>query len=495
MTAGEAQEAFRGKNVLVVGLARSGIGAANLLSALGANVQGTDIRSHEILKENISRLQPSVRVHAGGHAEALFSNSDLIVVSPGVPLSIPQIINARSRGVPVIGELELAYRAIVSGKDPASKIIGITGTNGKSTTATLIYRMLKHSGYTSLLGGNIGNALTDEICKTIHELRPTPFDYIVAEVSSFQLESIVDFKPDIGVILNISPDHLDRYAGMEEYIHAKAMIYKNQGAGDYLILNADDPVIMELYNSGLNDTDSGLKHINTLFFSRDKEVNGICLKNGNLFLNTHSTPRAAPSAFLRKQEEGAVSSPLEIIAQNEIRLEGTHNLENVMAASLAAIISGCTVGAIRGVLRDFSGLEHRLEPVRDINGVRFINDSKGTNVGATAKSLESFKNIILIMGGRDKGSDFSVLKGLIRDRVKTLLLIGESRERIAGELGGITETLFVHDMKEAVDVSISKAVAGDVVLLSPGCASYDMFADFGERGNKFKELVMGIRHA
>jgi len=376
--------------------------------------------------------------------------------------------------------------------------IGITGTNGKSTTTTLIDLMLKRAGFKTLLAGNIGNALTEEIFKIIKEtnspsppfvkvgsggIKNLPLDYIVTEISSFQLETIRDFRPFVALILNITPDHLNRYRSMEEYIDAKANIFKNQGADDYLILNADDPTIMELYKSKVKNQKS--RNINVLFFSRKTEVQGIYYKNGGLLSNLLSTPGTTPSGFLRK----VVVPPLCIVAADEIKIKGVHNLENSMAASLAALICGCSAETIRDVLKDFSGLEHRLEFVCEIDGVSFINDSKGTNVGAVIKSLEGLKNIVLIMGGRDKDGDFTVLKDLVKKKVKALVLLGEAKEKIAKALEGTADTVFVKDIKEAVEMSMSKASAGDVVLLSPGCASFDMFADFEDRGRRFKEAV------
>jgi UDP-N-acetylmuramoylalanine--D-glutamate ligase len=295
------------------------------------------------------------------------------------------------------------------------------------------------------------------------------------------------------VILNITPDHLDRYAGMQEYIDVKAEIFKNQGDGDYLILNADDPETMKLYNAKCKMQNAKLRNVNILFFSRKKEVEGIYCKDDRLIFKQLPAPRTAPPAFLRKQEGGAVSSPLELIAVDEIKIKGVHNLENAMAASLAAFISGCTGEAIRSVLRDFSGLEHRLEFVCEIKGVSFINDSKGTNIGAVAKSLESLRKVVLIMGGRDKNGDFASLRNLIKKKVKALILLGEAREKIEKAVGKATDTVLVSGIKEAVELSMSKAYAGDVVLLSPGCASFDMFTGFEDRGEKFKEAVNKIK--
>ncbi len=494
---------FKGKNILVVGLASSGTGAANLLSLCGAKkVCITDIKSQDSLRDNIKKLLPSIEVIAGEHPVEAFNTADLIVVSPGVSFNIPPLVDAKAKGIPVIGEIELAYQVVQSegrkGTMPA--FIAVTGTNGKSTTTTLIDRMLKKSGFKTLLGGNIGNALTEELNKLKAKSERLEADYIVTEVSSFQLESIQSFRPLIAVILNITPDHLDRYAGMQEYIDAKAGIFKNQGYGDYLILNADDPEIMKLYNAKClpcrqagKMQNAKLRNVNILFFSRKKEVEGIYYKDDRLIFKQLPATRTAPPAFLRKQEGGAVSSPLELITVDEIKIKGVHNLENAMAASLAAFISGCAGEAIRSVLRDFSGLEHRLEFVCEIKGVSFINDSKGTNIGAVAKSLESLRNVVLIMGGRDKDSDFASLRNLIKKKVKTLILLGEAREKIEKAVGKVTDAILVNGIKEAVELSMSKAYAGDVVLLSPGCASFDMFTGFEDRGEKFKEAVNEIK--
>lgn len=509
---------FKGKNILVVGLARSGTGAANLLSSIGAKVRITDIKPRDLLMDNIEKLLPSIEIIAGEHPEEVFNTADLIVVSPGVPLDIPPVLRAIARGIPVIGEFDLAYQVIRSMASSTLNpellppaFIGVTGTNGKSTTATLISMMIKGAGFKTILAGNIGNALTEEIYSsqfTVHGSRLTDTDYIVAEISSFQLESIQDFKPFIAVILNITPDHLDRYSSIQEYANAKARIFENQDPSDYLILNADDPAIMELYESKISprraclfgrqvargDKNQKSSSVNILFFSSKKEVKGIYYKDGNIHLNFLPPPRTAPPAFLREQEGGAVSSLSRLIEVDEIKIKGVHNLENAMAASLAAIISGCPIHTVRSSLKNFPGLEHRLEFVCEINGVSFINDSKGTNIGAVVKSIEGLQNIVLIMGGRDKQSDFSALKGLMKEKVKTLILLGEAKEKIAAAVGKATEVILVDGLKDAVEVSVSKASAGDVVLLSPGCSSFDMFTDFEDRGKKFKEAIKAVKN-
>ncbi|MBI4710100.1 MAG: UDP-N-acetylmuramoyl-L-alanine--D-glutamate ligase [Nitrospirae bacterium] len=501
----ERTRTFRDKNVLVVGLARSGAGAVNILVLLGARVWITDIKPYDSLKETIKLLPSSVEIAAGGHPEELFNKADIIVVSPGVSLDIPPLMRARIKGVPLIGELELAYRVIqeigqgseirelstLNSQLLTPSFVAVTGTNGKSTVTTLVDLMLKRAGFKTLLGGNIGNALTKEILKTVNSEQLTVDsegkgllhfppnampDFIVAEVSSFQLESIEEFRPKAAAILNITPDHMDRYHTAEEYIDAKARIFENQGAGDFLVLNADDPAVMKVKSEKLK-VKSEKPHV--IYFSRQKEVEGAYLKDGLIYFNL-------PEFNLH---------PLSLNLQpSSFRIKGVHNLENAMAASLVALVSGCPADAVRDVLMDFPGLEHRLEFVCEIDGVSFINDSKGTNIGAVIKSLESFENIILIMGGRDKAGDFTVLRDLIAKRVQTLVLIGEAKEKIAKAAEGAADMVLAADINDAVEKSMSKACRGDVVLLSPGCASFDMFLNFEDRGRKFKEAVKQIKN-
>lgn len=491
----EKQNKFKDKKVLVIGLARSGTGAANLLSGLGARVAVTDNKSRSALEAQIAKLSPSVEIITDGPPLDVFDDAELIVISPGVPLNIAPLVYAKEKGVPIIGELELAYQAVrsdesgVMNTETELAFIGVTGTNGKSTTTTLIDLMLKESGLSSLSGGNIGNALTEEILNMQQTYRgerlfvPANIEYIVAEISSFQLETVSEFKPKIAVILNITPDHLDRYDSLDEYIAAKARIFENQSSDDYLVLNADDQRTMELYDSKFKIQNSRLPKVR--FFSLEKEVEGIYLRDGLIHCNLHTSG-------LRKGVLPYAPAKLELIKADDIRIQGVHNLENAMAASLVALIAGSSYDAVRAVLKNFPGLEHRLEHVDEINGVTFINDSKGTNVGAVVKSLESFDNATLIMGGTDKGGDFTTLREIVKRKVKHLILLGEAKEKIARELGELTETFKVSDLEEAVKVSMSKASPGDVVLLSPGCASFDMFDNFEQRGNTFKELVHKI---
>jgi UDP-N-acetylmuramoylalanine--D-glutamate ligase len=491
-----------GKKVTVVGLARSGAGAARLLAGMGAVVTVTDRKPEKELSEAAGSLPPSVRRCFGSHPEAIFTDADLIVVSPGVPLDIKPLSDAKAKGKRIIGELELAYEIIEAagaerrGREaPGRKtmpFIAITGSNGKSTTTTLVDHMLRKGGRHTVLAGNIGNALTEELYRMTmgdeqragsgpasDSLRLSPRslpDAFVVEISSFQLEAIETFRPDIAAILNITPDHLDRYHSMDEYGNAKAGIFLNQRETDALVLNADDPGTMKLYEERIKGETAGPR---VFFFSRKEEVRGVYARGGMVHVNM---PDLEPSAV-----------NLELIHADEIRIKGVHNLENAMAASAMALLAGCPAGAVIESLREFPGLEHRLELVRDLQGVTYINDSKGTNVGAVIKSIESFSEpVILIAGGRDKAGDFSALRGLAAQKIKALVLIGEASEKIGSALGDVTTTVRAKDLLDAVDKARKIATRGDVVLLSPACASFDMFRDFEDRGRQFKRIVMDL---
>jgi UDP-N-acetylmuramoylalanine--D-glutamate ligase len=485
---------IRDKKVTVMGLARSGVGAANLLSRLGADVTVTDIKGKAELTDFISRLEKPVKLVLAEHPEHIFTTADLLVISPGVQLTNPQILKARSQGVPVIGELELAYQ-IIRGFEREGRAINeqieflaVTGTNGKSTTTALLDFIMKRGHFDTIVGGNIGNALTDEMYKRIqvHENRGNgtvdisrmSVDYVVTEVSSFQLESIREFRPHVAAILNITPDHLDRYHSIEEYISAKARISENQKANDFLVLNRDDPATMNLYSKRYKGRNNYLPNI--YFFSSREAVEGVYCKDGTVY---HSFPD-------RQRDH----SPEPLIHANEIKIRGIHNLENAMAASAMALLANCPAEAVRESLKGFPGLEHRLEFVRELHGVQYFNDSKGTNIGAVVKSLESFQEpIILIAGGRDKAGNFSILRPMVKERVKALVLIGEAREKIQDVLGDLTRTIPARDLREAVNLSQRLAVRGDIVVLSPACASFDMFVDFEDRGKQFKSFVKELK--
>jgi UDP-N-acetylmuramoylalanine--D-glutamate ligase len=472
---------LKDKRVTVVGLARSGVGAANLLSALGARVTVNDLKTEAALQEAVSRLSPAVQRSLGGHPEELFSSADMLVVSPGVP-EIRQISDARAKGVPVIGELELAWQVLqdvisrqqtITAGQKAIPFVAITGSNGKSTTTTLVDLMLRRQGYATILGGNIGNALSEEFIKIIQAGAGMP-DMVVAEVSSFQLESIDTFRPRISAILNITPDHMDRYRSREEYSRAKARICRNQSTGDYLVLNADDPETMRVYEAGLCMTKGGAPAV--YFFSRRKQVSGVYAEDGMVYTTIHS------------------GTALPLIAADEIAIHGVHNLENAMAASAMALLAGCDPETVTAALKEFTGLEHRLEFVREFAGVRYINDSKGTNADAVLKSLEGFEQpVVLIAGGRDKSGDFTVLRDIVSQKAKAVILIGEAAEKIGSALQDTVRLVRAASLADAVLEASRLAVPGDVVLLSPACASFDMFRDFEDRGLQFKRHVMELK--
>jgi UDP-N-acetylmuramoylalanine--D-glutamate ligase len=448
---------LEGKRVLVVGLARTGIGVIRFLAEQGANVTATDIRSPGELEEYYSKIRGlNVRTELGAHRIETFLGSDLVVVSPGVPLNIEPIAAARKKGIGVISEIELACRFI---RDP---IIGVTGTNGKTTTTLLLGDVLEKSGKKVFVGGNVGNPLID--CAG----RGT-WDYVVAEISSFQLEGIDEFRPHIALMLNITEDHLDRYVNYEEYIGAKFRLFLNQESSDFAVLNTDDATISAMtpkikarkrYFSLLSPLEVGA------FFDRDGLV--------------HRGP------------EGNV----ERFDLARVSLKGIHNIENMLAAVVTAKICSCPKEAIQTALQSFRGLPHRLEFVRKLDGVSFYNDSKGTNVGSAAKSLRSFQEpIILIAGGKDKGGNYSPLKGIVKERVKRLILIGEARGRMTEVLGTSAPTIPADTLEEAVRRAFDESKHGDVVLLSPACSSFDMFRDYEERGTRFKEIVHQLKGA
>ena len=368
------------------------------------------------------------------------------MLSPGVP-KIPQVLTAHRHGVRVISELELGW--LLSD----APFVGITGTNGKSTVTTLVGLMLQKAGKKTLVAGNIGNALTE----TPHLLHGQ--DWIVVELSSFQLEDIDTFRPRVATILNITQDHLDRYADITAYGEAKARVFEKQHKDDVLVLNFDDPLVRALAPRAPS---------RIVPFSRfEKHENGAYVENGAL--------------VVRKE----VICPVD-----EILIKGVHNLENSMAAAAVALAAGADRSSVATVLREFPGLEHRLEFVREKDGITYINDSKGTNVGAVLKSVEGFtRPVVLIAGGLDKGSDFSPLFDLFRQKVKLLILIGKAAEKMAKAVGTATETVFAKTLQEAVQLAAKRAASGDVVLLSPACASFDMFKDFEDRGRQFKEAV------
>lgn len=474
---------YKGKHVVVVGLARSGVGAANLLVRLGASVTVMDVKGPDELAHYISKLDPSVTIKLGRHNEEIIDTADTVVASPGVPSTIAIFNRARSKGIRVLGELELAYQVLEElRKTGAAGFMAITGTNGKSTTTTLLYEILIHSGFNAIIGGNIGKALTEEISKLVVDFeRPREFvspDFIVTEVSSFQLESAEKFKPKVAAILNVTPDHLDRHNTMDEYLDAKCRIFQNQDQMNFLVLNADDPLSPKIA--------AKVKPMGPeiLYFSRKKIVRGAYYNKGIITFNIPELEVLTPELVVHE---------MPVFHTSNFKIKGLHNIENAMAASLMALVSGCSVADIYATLTTFKGLEHRLEFVEEVDGVKYFNDSKGTNIWSVVKSLEGFEDsIVLIAGGRDKAGDFSALKELVREKVKAVVLIGEAAGKIKEAVSGITEVHMASSMQDAVSRSQKIASYGDIVLLSPACASFDMFKDFEERGVVFKNSVMGL---
>lgn len=438
------------QKVLVIGAARSGFASAAFLARQGNQVILTDMKQ----PEDVSELeQMGVSFIWGIQPNLAELNPDYLVVSPGVPLTISPIQYAKEHGIPVIGELELAYR------NCKAPFIAITGTNGKTTTTTLTGELLKRTGKRVLVGGNIG----DPLIRCVQELNEN--DVVVAEVSSFQLETVDRFSPHLALMINLTPDHLDRHGTMEQYLACKANIFVNQKETDYLILNYDDEMLRAQAEKSKG---------NVLFFSQQHILQkGVYLENGTVMLALDG-----------------ISRP--ICRENEIAIKGKHNLENAMGAILLAYLSGVSVEEIRSVLMTFPGVAHRLEPVRVYQDVQYINDSKGTNPDATIKAIEAYQEpIILLLGGKNKGSDFTQLALQVKARVKKVVVLGEAKDIIvkALECVGFDDYIEANSFEEAVKTAAHIAEPGDIVLLSPACASWDMFHSYEERGDLFKQIV------
>jgi UDP-N-acetylmuramoylalanine--D-glutamate ligase len=451
---------YCGKSILVAGAGRSGIAAARFLLARGARVILTDAKSRDSLEAEIAplietaALAGELSLELNGHRSESFARCDLVVVSPGIPLALPMFDISRKAGIPIIAEVELAYRHL------NGKIIGITGSNGKTTTTTLVSRLLTGAGLSGYAAGNIGTPLIDFVADS------SPEDIFAVELSSFQLEGICEFRPHIAAILNLTPDHLDRYAGFEGYCAAKRRIFMNQRETDFAVLNADD---------------IGTAAIGTM----------VCAKP--IWFSRLATP--AHGAFARngrvifRDEKGES----DLFGTDAVALKGSHNLENVLAACAMAILAGAAQESLEESIRKFPGVEHRIEFVAELDGVQYFNDSKATNVDATIKSIEAFKgNILLIAGGRDKAGDFNALRSPVRERVNHLVTIGEAAEKLKKALSDITDTSEAQSMQEAVSICRSLARPGDVVLLAPACASFDMFQNYEHRGRVFKEAVRNL---
>ena len=442
---------LRGKRVLVVGLARTGVATALFCAARGASVTATDTRTENEIGEAIAPLRTAgISLELGGHRENTFLEQDLIVPSPGVPADVPLLQAARAKGVTIWSEVELAGRFL------KGRLIGITGSNGKTTTTSLIEHILKGAGFSTILAGNIGTPLISRVEQTSNNT------ITVAELSSFQLELIETFRPNISVFLNLTPDHLDRHHTLEEYGCAKARIFENQTEADSAVLNADDPATTSLAPAKPQ----------VYWFSRKQRV--------------------ARGAFVRENEIVFRNDGEEevVLSLQEIPLPGEHNVENVLAAVAATRLAGAEPTAIAKGVRSFAGVEHRLEFVAEIGGVRYYNDSKATNVDATLKALDAFPGrILIVLGGKDKGSDYSVLQRPLREKAILALLIGAAAEKIEKQITGSVAIERAGTIERAVEIASHAARRGDVVLLAPACASFDQFQNYEHRGRVFKELV------
>jgi len=448
-----------GKKVLVVGLARTGIATALFCAERGARVTATEARAESEIPETAGKLRGAgVVLEVGGHRPDTFVRQDLIVPSPGVPPTMAALAAARAIGVPVWSEIELAWRFL------RGRLICITGSNGKTTTTSLVGHILETAGLPVQVAGNIGTPLISRVDLS------TDAGFTVVEASSFQLESISAFRPDVAVLLNITPDHLDRHGSIEAYGKAKARIFANQTAEDAAILNADDAVAPQYAPSGPR----------LFWFSRLKRVASGC------YLRDHE---------IVFREEGVESVLLD---RGVIGLRGAHNIENVLAAAAAAKLAGVEPPAIAEGVRTFAGVEHRIEYVATVSGVEYFNDSKATNVDATLKALDAFAgNLLVILGGKDKGSDYRILRQALRGRARMALLIGSAADKIEKELGGVIPIERAGTLARAVETASRHAQPGDTVLLAPACASFDQFENYEHRGRVFKQLVRDLekKHA
>src|SRR5437773_1636562 len=443
------------KRVLVVGLGKSGVASALFLKKRGARVTVSDTKSPDQLRDEIPiLLDHGIAVETGGHGERTFHGQDLIVVSPGVPVDAPPLVQARALGETVIGEIELAAQFF------PGTIIAITGSNGKTTTTTLAGEIIAAGGFRTIVGGNIGTPAISLVEAA------TPDTIAVLEVSSFQLETIQTFHPKVAVVLNVTPDHLDRHGTFEAYVDAKARIFENQRESDFAVLNADDATCVAL---------AARTRAKVFWFSRNTEVNqGACARDGQIIFRDSKTQT-------------------EIMPISDLPLKGAHNLENVLAAICVGTVMGCKPEAMRRAVRDFKAVEHRLEFVATIGGVEYYNDSKATNVDATIKALESFPaNIHIILGGKDKGSDYTVLKDLLRERVKRVYTIGAAAEKIESQIAGAAPLERTGTLEAALHRAAELAEPGDVVVLAPACASFDQFENYEHRGRVFKQTVQAM---
>jgi len=445
---------YRHKQITIIGAGSTGRSLAKFFLEQGAKVSLSDNRSAEFL-DNLDELRNAgVRMDLGGHTPELFEKADLVVISPGVPLDIPVVELCRQHAIPVLGEVEIAWQQL------AGKMIGITGTNGKSTVTTLIGEMLKAWGKKVFVGGNLGTPLVDAVGQN--------YPWQVVELSSFQLEAIEDFRPEYAILLNISEDHLDRYADMASYVAAKTRIFENQAEDDIAILNADDLQVMQVAST--------IAAHKVCFSSQRVLDSGMSLHDDKIIWRWRGSEI--------------------IFAADELKLRGQHNRENVMAALIPLLIEGCPAEIAWGAATSFTGLAHRMEFLGELDGASWFDDSKGTNIGSVVKSLAGLNRpVVLIAGGKDKQGDLSALVPMIRDKVAHLILIGAAAQRMGLAFDGMTTIHRPADMHEAVAIAAQVSCAGGSVLLSPGCSSFDMFKNYVERGRTFAREFHALRCA
>lgn len=446
---------LKNKNITIIGAVRSGVGAAKLIKKVGGIPFVSDMADEKYLKEFVDEFQQeNIKFETGGHTERVFE-CEMMVVSPGVPIDAPVLVNARKNNIRLISEVELSYRYC------KGNIIAITGTNGKTTTTSLCGHVFNQCGRNTFVAGNIGLAFS-EIALDVEEN-----EFVALEVSSFQLDLIDKFKPKVAMILNITPDHLNRYdESIEKYAESKQNIYENQDAGDYLILNKDNGTVLKY----LKDHKS-----KSFYFSLNDELDNGCFKRNERI------------RFIKNGKEEFSCSV------SDIKIKGEHNLANAMAVICAAKIFKLDNHKIIKALQVFEGVEHRLELVREIDGVKFINDSKATNIDSVWYALKSFDEpIILILGGQDKGNDYEQIKSLVVERVKNIYAIGSSAEKIFSFFHSLVKVEIKKSLDDVITTVINEAREGDVVLLSPACASFDMFDNYEQRGEVFKKAVNSI---
>lgn len=451
---------LKDKRILVVGLGKSGVSLAKFLSASGAQVTVTDHKSKPELSNQLEQMGDiPVKYDLGGHSPKTFLQQDLVILSPGVPSNLKIFDYARSQGIKITGEFEFASQFI---KEP---MIGITGTNGKTTTARLIEAFLNESGISCWVGGSNGTPLTDYL-RSGEKVK-----VVICEVSAYMLESCEHFNPQNIVFMNLAENHLERYRSMEDYVNAKRKIFRNTNQATTSILNADDNAVVELAR------DPAVQRGRIFYFSRKPALEPQIMNIGG-------------AVNIGKEIRVRTGPEIETYDISQVKMRGRHSIENIMAAILASREHGAKKEAIQKVMTEFRGLPHRLEYVRKVGGVQFFNDSKATNVHAVIRALDSFdENVILIAGGKDTNLNYEPLRGAVRKKIKTLILVGEAKERINRDLGDFSETFIIGTFEEAVLIAYQKSRIGDVVLLSPGCSSFDMFDSFEERGDYFKEIV------